>query len=54
MNDGTSNLPDSGGKVARVIGMLTNDTRITNLLMIVIILIGMGAHEAAQAQVCAL
>jgi hypothetical protein len=54
MTDGTSNLPKTGGQVARVVGQLTNDTRVTNLLMLVLVLIGMGGAEALQSQVCSL
>lgn len=49
-----TNLPKTSGQVAKVLGSLTNDPRITNLLMLVIIAVGMGAHEALQSQVCSL
>lgn len=54
MTDSTSNLPKTGGHVARVLGQLTNDTRVTNLLMLVLVFIGMGGAEAAQTQLCSL
>jgi hypothetical protein len=54
MTDGTSNLPKTGGNVARILGQLTNDTRVTNLLMLVLVFIGMGGAEAAQTQMCSL
>jgi hypothetical protein len=54
MTDGTSNLPKTGGQVARVAGQLFNDTRITNVLMLVLVLIGMGGAEAVQSQMCSL
>lgn len=54
MTDGTSNLPKTGSQVARVLGQLTNDTRVTNLLMLVLVLIGMGGAEAVQSQLCSL
>ena len=54
MTDGTSNLPKTGGQVVRVLGNLTNDPRVTNLLMLVLVFIGMGGAEAAQTQLCTL
>ena len=49
-----ANLPKTGGQVAKVLGSLTNDPRITNLLMLVIIAVGMGVHESIQTHVCSL
>lgn len=54
MTDGTSNLPKTGGQVARVAGQLFNDTRITNVLMLCLVLIGMGGAETAQSALCSL
>lgn len=54
MTETPSNLPKTGGQVAKVLGSLTNDPRITNLLMLVIIAVGMGVHESLQTQVCSL
>lgn len=54
MNDGTSNLPKTGGQLVQVLGKLFNDTRITNVLMLVLVLIGMGGAEAVQSQMCSL
>lgn len=54
MTDGTSNLPKTGGQAAQVLGKLFNDTRITNVLMLVLVLIGMGGAEAVQSQLCTL
>lgn len=54
MTDSTSNLPKTGGQAAQVIGKLFNDTRITNVLMLVLVLIGMGGAEAVQTQMCSL
>lgn len=54
MTDGTSNLPKTGGQVARVAGQLFNDTRITNVLMLCLVLIGMGGAESAQSALCSL
>ena len=48
------NLPKTGGHVARVLGNLTNDTRVTNVLMLVLVLIGMGGAEAGQQALCSL
>lgn len=47
-----SNLPKTGGQVARVLGSLTNDPRITNVLMLVVIAVGMGLHESIQTHAC--
>lgn len=54
MTETTPNLPKTGGQVAKVLGNLTNDPRITNLLMLVIIAVGMGVHESIQTQLCSL
>lgn len=54
MTDSTSPLPKTGGHVARVAGQLFNDTRITNVLMLVLVLIGMGGLEQGQAALCSL
>lgn len=54
MTETPSNLPKTGGQVAKVLGNLTNDPRITNLLMLVIIAVGMGVHESIQTQMCSL
>lgn len=54
MTEAPPNLPKTGGQVAKVLGNLTNDPRITNLLMLVIIAVGMGVHESIQTQMCAL
>lgn len=54
MSADTSNLPKTSGQLAKVFGNLTNDPRITNLLMLVIIAVGMGVHESIQTQVCSL
>ncbi len=54
MTETPANLPKTSGQVAKVLGNLTNDPRITNLLMLVIIAVGMGVHESIQTQVCSL
>lgn len=54
MTEASPNLPKTGGQVAKVLGNLTNDPRITNLLMLVIIAVGMGVHESVQTQLCSL
>lgn len=54
MTADTSNLPKTGGQVARVAGQIFNDTRITNVLMLVLVLIGMGGAEAGQQALCSL
>lgn len=41
-------------KAAQVLGNMFNDPRITNVLMLVLVLIGMGGAEAVQSQVCSL
>ena len=41
-------------KVASALGSMFNDPRITNVLMLVLVLIGMGGAEAVQSQVCSL
>jgi len=54
MTSEPSNLPKTGGQVARVLGNLTNDPRVTNVLLVLIALIGMGGAEAVQSQICSL
>ena len=54
MTEASPNLPKTSGQVAKVLGNLTNDPRITNLLMLVIIAVGMGVHESIQTQMCSL
>lgn len=44
----------SKAKAAQVLGNMFNDPRITNVLMLVLVLIGMGGAEAVQSQVCSL
>lgn len=41
-------------KAATAIGNAFNDPRITNVLMLVLVLIGMGGAEAIQTQMCSL
>ena len=41
-------------KAAKALGAMFNDPRITNVLMLVLVLIGMGGAEAVQSQVCSL
>lgn len=52
--DAAPNLPKTGGQIARVLGNLTNDPRVTNVLLVLIALIGMGGAEAVQSQICSL
>ena len=54
MTDTPATLPKTSGQFAKILGNLTNDPRITNLLMLVIIAVGMGVHESIQTQVCSL
>ena len=54
MTETPANLPKTSGQVAKVLGNLTNDPRITNLLMLVIIAVGFGVHESIQTHVCSL
>jgi len=44
----------SKAKAVQAIGSMFNDPRITNVLMLVLVLIGMGGAEAVQSQVCSL
>lgn len=44
----------SKAKAAQVLGNMFNDPRITNVLMLVLVLIGMGGAEAVQSQLCTL
>lgn len=41
-------------KAVKALGSMFNDPRITNVLMLVLVLIGMGGAEAVQSQVCSL
>ena len=41
-------------KAAQILGNMFNDPRITNVLMLGLLLIGMGGAEAVQSQVCSL
>ena len=53
---GMTETPESSPKIqlAKVFANITNDPRITNVLMLVIIAVGMGAHESLQTQLCSL
>lgn len=54
MTSTDSNLPKTGAQAAKVLGNFFNDARVTNVLMLVLVLIGMGGAEAVQSQVCSL
>lgn len=52
MIDETSSTPKA--KAAQAVGAMFNDARVTNVLMLVLVLIGMGGADALQHQVCSL
>ena len=54
MTSTDSNLPKTGAQAAKVLGNFFNDARVTNVLMLGLILIGMGGAEFVQTQACSL
>lgn len=54
MTSPDSNLPKTGAQAAKVLGNLFNDARVTNVLMLGLLLIGMGGAEMVQSQMCSL
>ena len=49
MDDAPLNAKSS---VAKIIGAYFNDARVTNVLMVILVLVGLGGAEFAQTQVC--
>lgn len=47
-------VPTPKARAAVALGNLFNDTRITNVMMLVLVLIGMGGAEHAQSALCSL
>ena len=39
---------------AKALGAMLNDARVTNVLMVILVLVGMGGAEFAQTQMCSL
>jgi len=52
MIDEASTTPKA--KAAQAVGAMFNDARVTNVLMLILVLIGMGGAEAVQSQMCSL
>lgn len=52
MIDETGTTPKA--KAAQAVGAMFNDARVTNVLMLILVLIGMGGAEAVQTQMCSL
>lgn len=44
----------SAKSLAKILSTISNDPRITNVMMLVIVAIGLGVHESIQTQVCSL
>ena len=44
----------SAKSVAKILSTISNDPRITNVMMLVIVAIGLGVHESIQTQMCSL
>ena len=51
MEDAPLNAKSS---VAKIIGAYFNDARVTNVLMVILVLVGLGGAEFAQTQMCSL
>lgn len=47
-------IPSPKARAAVALGNIFNDTRITNVMMLVLVLIGMGGAEHAQSALCSL
>ena len=50
----TETTEQSAKSIARILSTISNDPRITNVMMLVIVAIGLGVHESIQTQVCSL
>ena len=50
----TETTEQSAKSIAKILSTISNDPRITNVMMLVIVAIGLGVHESIQTQVCSL